>query len=338
MVFNLQTHQSPRKLADGSNISISVNGDIAYTTHAPDGTTIGAMLDRFGRQAPNPGGSGRFSWSPDGRWLASSSGYMGDGVPMPQYIMDFDFRTGRVRQFAETLPCNCDGGARVVWAPDSARFQFTRLTGSPSQRLPLSELYEPWGLTRVQAPSLLAWLDATHYSTLPESDEPRYSIYDVVTGARIPLSAAAVPSPSGDLLATREGPMNGTFVVLRTDGSLVLNELEGRFEAWSSDGSYILAATGEFGPRAGLRVFNHAGNLVYSRDGAAGTFSPDATKLAAVESRFADPIHASTADLWIVDLATGIERKVASDLRGGLGCAKWSEDSRYVAVTFCPGV
>ena len=80
------------------------------------------------------------------------------------------------------------------------------------------------------------------------------------------------------------------------------------------------------------------GGLQYCRPSASGSFSPDGTKLAVVAVEPPNPLTPQTAEVWLVDLTTGLERRLATDLRGGLGCAKWSADSRYVVVTFCPGV
>ena len=343
MAFSLQSHQSAYKLADGYNITISVYGDIAYTVRHPDGTDTGATLDRFWRPGPPPGGAGRFAWSPDGRWLTSGDGYLGDGVPIPQYILDYDFRTARVRQFAETFPCHCDGGPRVLWAPDGARFQFTRITGVPGQGDYISEIYEPWNLTRVAAPQVYTWIDATSYIVMHQPPPEANYIYIVATGQKTALPAPVLPSPYGPLLATLPGFDEVTFSVLAEDGSTIVAGLAGAPVEFSQDGKHILSL-GDGGCGHGLNVYRIVdGGLVLCKGGAGGSISPDGTRVAAVATRYVmhPPVGSATpqtSELWVIDLMTGSERQVASDLRGGLGCAYWSPDSRYVVVAFCPGV
>jgi hypothetical protein len=342
MALELQSH-SVHKLADGYNIAISVHGDIAYTVRNPDGTDAGATLDRFRRLGPPPGGAGRFAWSPDGRWLTSSDGYLGDGVPIPQYILDFDFRTARVRQFAETLPCNCDGGPRVLWAPDGARFQYTRIAGSASDRDYVSEIYEPWGLTRLEAPQVYTWIDSTRYTVMHQSPPDENYIYDVVTGTRTPLPAPVLPSLYNPLLATLPGFSGSTFNIIRIDGSIVARNLAGTPVEFSNDGRHVLSLGSDAGCGHAINAYRiESGDLAYCKGYSGGSISPDSMRVAAVETRYlVEPAGAAspqTSNLWIADLATGTERLVASDMRGGLGCAYWSPDSRYVVVAVCPGV
>jgi WD40 repeat protein len=319
-------------------MAVSVNGDIAYTRRAADGTETGAILDRFRRPAPNPGGATRFEWSPDGKWLASSDAYSGDGVPMKQYIMDFDFRTGRVREFAETLPCNCDGNPGAIWAPDSTRFEYTRLvrTGDGIERA--SDIYEPFGLVHFPAREFHMWISSSRYVERGDWDAGEYSIVDIASGLRTAIGRVSVLSPDRVLVATIADSVRQTFDVQETDGSTILVGLGGLPFEFSQDGRYVLAGS-TYGPCIGLNVYHVAdGEGQYCRASAGGSFSPNSRKLAVVAVDPPNPVTPQTAEVWIVELDTGAERKMASDLRGGLGCAKWSADSRYVAITFCPGV
>jgi Tol biopolymer transport system component len=337
MVLSLQSHRAS-KLADGYNIAVSVNGDIAYTTRAADGNETGKVLDRFGREAPNPGGSGRFSWSPDGRWLTSSDGYRGTGVPMKQYIMDFSFGAVTVREFAETLPCNCDGNPGVRWAPDSTRFEYTRLIGSGDRIDRTSDIYEPWGLTHFPSPEFHIWVSSSRYVERGDWEGGQYAIVDIASGFKTAVGRVAALSPDRMLVATIADSQRQTFDVEDTSGTTILAGLDGLPIEISKDGEHVLAAS-SYGACIGLNVYNVAdGERTYCRALAKGSFSPDGTKLAVVALDPPNPVTPQVAEVWLVDLNTGAERRLAADLRGGLGCAKWSADSRYVAITFCPGV
>lgn len=333
IALELQSH-SRHKLADGFNIAVSVNGDIAYST-----SSGGAILDRFRRPGPDPGGSGRFQWSPDGRWLTSSEDYQGDGAPMKQYIMDFSFRAVTVREFAETLPCNCDGNPGVHWAPDSTRFEYTRIVGTPGQGERTSEIYEPWGLTKFASPEFLRWVSSSRYvAGGREENDGQYTIRDFVSGSSVNVGHVAALSPDSSLLASVAGPLGQTIAVQETNGSTLLTGLDGLPSEFSQDNKYLLASSST-GGCPGLNVYRVSdGQVHYCRTLAAGAFSPDSTKLAVVAVDPPNHLAPQTAEVWLIDLTTGSERRLATDLRGGLGCAKWSADSRYVAITFCPGV
>ena len=108
--FNLSSQQ-PRKIIDGYNIAVSVNGDIAYSVWDSGGAHTAAIYARSGVTRPSQDGIGMFAWPP-GRWLTYSGGYRGDILPIEQFILDTT--TFRTREYAETMPCNCDGGARAV--------------------------------------------------------------------------------------------------------------------------------------------------------------------------------------------------------------------------------
>ena len=338
MAFSLESHQSAYKLADGYNIAISVYGDIAYTVRHADGTDSGATLDRFWRPGPPPGGAGRFAWSPDGRWLTSSGGYLEYGVPIPQYILDYDFRTARVRQFAETLPCNCDGGPGVNWAPDSARFQLTRLVGAADLVERASDIYEPWGLTRFQTTNFHGWISPSKYIEQDNFESGNYAIYDFLRGVRVAIERLAFHSPERSVIATIPDVTQQAFNVRGADGTMITSGLQGLPDGFSSDGRFVLAGSGSV-ECPGLNVYRVAdGERLYCRTFGRGSFSPDSTRLAVVVGQPPHPLPSHASELWITDLKTGTERRLASDLRGGLGCAYWSPDSRYVVVAFCPGV
>jgi hypothetical protein len=348
--FSLTGHHE-YKILDAFHIAVSVNGDIAFSVWDPSGAHSGGVYDRHGRIQMLAGGSGGFVWSPDGRWLTYSGGYAGDNAPIKQYILDTV--THQAREFAESLPCQCDGGPRPVWAPDSSRFMYRRaFVDANQQRRDANEVYDPASGQRFEIQDTFTWLSASSVLVTDERRENdlyvrHHFVLDLRTGALTPVfepgwGSPSQLSPNQTMMAASDG---FTARIVDREGDLVLDGAPGEFRSWSDDGRFIL--TNAFRAACGLRVIRistgQQAACVQSGPVSGGGFSPDSGRVALLESRYmVNPPTGSgtpvTSDLVIVDLATGTAKTAARDMRGHLGCAAWSEDGRYVLVHTCPGV
>jgi hypothetical protein len=194
----------------------SARGDLALVT--PDGypavlTAAGEMHKLANEGYPR-------TWSPDGRWLSYDGPYAGD-VPIPHYLVDTD--TWQERRIGATLPCNCDGGPRPIWAPDSALFiySYTTTRGQPGT----TEIYDPFGGASVpiHAYSVYGWIDATHYVQRVNGADGQDTIVsvDVQTAATGTLFRSAstsasstvrvMSSPTASEASSANGPRTAPF-------------------------------------------------------------------------------------------------------------------------------
>ena len=339
---------TPEHIDQGYAMRISSRGDLAYIHIRGQDDYIPTVLAADGsRHELKPGiGGAAFVWSPDARWLAYSQGYQADQQTYEEYVVDT--RTWTQRTYAETLPCNCDSGARPFWSPDSSKFSYVRLTASG----PVSVLFDPTTLSMTTAPTNRGWIDSRRYvgSEIQVGNALEFFIYDLASNSRTPLTSPATASPDGGLLATVSSPgaqdIDVSLVAL--DGTVMASALEGEFYAWSEDSSLVLTRSGtsHCGPyallvhRASDGVELVCRNVPSSTTGA--VISPDSRHLAYFTSAVTAPPSSARVpigQLYLIEVATGVERVLADDIRGfHQACLKWSPDSRFVVVGACEGV
>jgi hypothetical protein len=139
----------PEHIDRGFAMRISSRGDLAYIHIRGPGDYIPTVLaaDASRHELKAGIGGAAFVWSPDARWLAYSQGYQADQQTYEEYLVDA--KTWTQRTYTETLPCNCDSGARPIWSPDGSRFTYVRLTVNG----PVSALFDPNTLTMTTAPT-----------------------------------------------------------------------------------------------------------------------------------------------------------------------------------------
>ena len=339
-----------QRITSGFGLAISSQGYIAFERcESNDSETLHLLLPNGEiRDLLAPGNWFSVRWSPDGRWLTYSSPYLGDGVAMPQTIIDT--QSWHERTFATTLPCNCDGGPVAIWAPDSNHFVYTSLLGRPPGETSATSLYDPKTLAHSPAPMALQWIGLNQYLGLELSEQGRqadYFVFDIETGTRSPIPGQATPASNSSLLAVPGSGPSTNRVSL--DGVEIVTGLQGFQPQWSPDSAYLATIAQQSDCGTAVLVYGADGRYLscgsLGNTGArnAPSFSPNSKSLAYLHTSWLEnPPRSSatpmTSDLFVIDMASGSETRLASDLRGSsVSCVIWSPDSRYLVAGTCSG-
>ncbi len=188
-----------------SSGSLSSRGDLAFAQPQPDGSFRTAVMLPDGT-VHELGSAGHFtSWSPDGRWLSYEAPYEAEDQPMTQYLVDI--QTWKESGIGASLPCNCDGNPRPIWAPDSEHYIYPYITGEVgSDRHTAYELRTAGNDAQTRSiDRAVAWLDSQHYVERIGGNSPdspvQVSSVDIETGQKTPLfptvsgRAFGIPAP-----------------------------------------------------------------------------------------------------------------------------------------------
>jgi Tol biopolymer transport system component len=297
------------------------------------------------------------SWSPNSRWLAYGEGYKGDGQRMATVVVDT--QTWEEHIVGYRLPCSCDAPNDVRWSP-SGRYLFY-----PYDEAGGSRVLSTGDWQTVMMTSSAWWApdeDVLYRAEQVTQEPPVYSFvrHDIETGASKELlrerfhPSLQAMSPDGRRFAVPEsaqGRNDSAFRIIDSAGNVLLDGIAGGFEAWSADGRYIVAAMpSSCGRGKALLDASTGQELGCLQDGSMfgfrtrEAFSPTAPVVAYVVSRpvsgqVIGPRTPLTSDVFVLDLVSGQERRVLTDVRGQMHCVEWSPDGRWLIVDdWCDGI
>jgi dipeptidyl aminopeptidase/acylaminoacyl peptidase len=199
--------------------------------------------------------------------------------------------------------------------------------------------------------TVFGWLDATHYVRLVQNEDAPEDIasVDILTGAMQVLygepPGSTRFSPDWQYLAVRDDSIRRIHI-RDLSGNLVAEDLRGEFGEWSADGSLLLTFAGNSECGMAALVYTVGGDLLVcapapSYHGQAdAAISPDNRYVATISTAGGPgiPYPPTDTDIYVTDLATGVERLVAADLYGDIACIDWSPDSRFLVVGHLCGV